>query len=397
MRSLQKNEAIMKRQKTIPITRPCFDERETRAVAEVLSSGWVVQGPKVREFERLFEDSQGCKHAVATTSATTALHLALVALGIEKDDEVIVPAFTHPATANVVRYVGARPVFVDIKLSSFNIDPFEIEGKVTPKTKAILPVHLFGLPADMDPIMDVAKNFRLNVIEDAACAHGAEYRGRKVGTVGDFGVFSFHPRKPITTGEGGMLTTNNEEIATLVRILRSHGESVSDEWRHKADEVIYPDYVMLGFNYRMTDIQAAIGVEQMKKLSHILEERRRLASRYNQLLFELQKEEYLVLPHPIEGFVHSYQSYVVLLDERNRGKRDRLSNELQKRGIATRKGTYHVPGTKYYQEAFGFKKGDFANSEAADERSLALPLYVGMEEEHVNYVVDNLRKLIKKS
>lgn len=387
----------MKKKRTIPITKPYFDERETKAVAEVLSSGWIVQGPKVREFERLFENFQGCKHAVATTSATTALHLALLCLGIEKDDEVIVPAFTHPATANVIRYVGANPVFVDIKLPDFNIDPLEIEKKVTRKTKVIIPVHLFGLPADMDPIMEVATNFGLKVVEDAACAHGSVYRGRKVGTIGDCGAFSFHPRKPITTGEGGMLTTNNDDIAVRTRTLRSHGESVSDELRHKADEVIYPDYVMVGFNYRMTDIQAAVGVEQMKKLPYILEERRRIAFQYNELLTQLERDEYLVLPHFMDGFVHSYQSYVILLSEKLQGKRDELSNGMQERGVATRKGTYHVPGTQFYRETFGINEGDFPNSERADERSLALPMYAGMGGEEIDYVVENLRDLIRST
>jgi dTDP-4-amino-4,6-dideoxygalactose transaminase len=380
----------------IPITKPFFDERETEAVTEVLSSGWIVQGPKVREFEKLFEDFQGCIHAVATTSATTALHLALVALDIGKDDEVIVPAFTHPATANVAMYVGAKPVFVDITLRDFNIDPLEIERKVANKTKAVIPVHLFGLPADMNPIMNVASNFKLRVIEDAACAHGATYNGRKVGAIGDCGAFSFHPRKPITTGEGGMLTTDNDEVASRARILRSHGESISDEMRHRADEIIYPDFVALGFNYRMTDMQAAIGVEQMKKLPYIVEEKRRLAFRYNEMLSDLAREEYLTLPLPIDGFVHAYQSYVILLNEKVNITRDALSNELQKQGIATRKGTYHVPGTRFYREVFGFKKGDFPNSETADKRSLAFPLYAGMEDGDISFVVENLRDLIKK-
>jgi dTDP-4-amino-4,6-dideoxygalactose transaminase len=382
--------------KRIPIAKPYFDEKETKAVAEVLSSGWVVQGPKVREFERLFKDFQVCKHAVATSSATTALHLALLSLYIEKDDEVIIPAFTHPATANVIMYVGARVVFVDIKLPDFNIDPFEIEKKVTKKTKAIIPVHLFGLSADMGAIMDVAQNFKLKVVEDAACAHGAEYKGKKVGTIGNCGAFSFHPRKPITTGEGGMLTTNDEKIAIRSRILRSHGENISDELRDRADELIYPDYAMLGFNYRMTDIQAAIGMEQMKKLPYILEERKSIASRYNQLLSDLEGDEYAVLPHQMDGFIHSYQSYVILMREKVKKRRDEISNELQKRGITTRKGTYHVPGTTYYRKTFDFKKGDFPNSEMADARSLALPLYAGMDEEEINYVVENLWDLIKK-
>jgi perosamine synthetase len=385
------------RKKIIPIAKPYFDEKEIKATAEVLSSGWIVQGPKVKEFERLVETFQGCRHAVATTSATASLHLALIALGIGEGDEVIVPAFTHPSTANMVRHVGALPVFVDIKLPDFNIDPSKIEGNITEKTKAIIPVHLFGLPADMGPIMEVARHFKLKVVEDAACALGTVYKGRKVGGIGDCGAFSFHPRKSITTGEGGMVTTNNQEIADRVKMLRSHGESLSDEFRHRADEVVYPDFLLLGFNYRMTDIQAAIGVEQMKKLLHILEERRRIANRYNDMLSDLEKEEYLLLPPQREGFGHTYQSYVILLSEKVKVERDKLSNELQRRGIATRKGTYHVPGVKYYRETLAQKIEGLPNSEMADARSVALPLYVGMGIKDINYVIKNITDLIIRS
>jgi dTDP-4-amino-4,6-dideoxygalactose transaminase len=386
----------MMNKKTIPIARPYFGEEEIKATAEVLSSGWIVQGPKVMEFERLIKGFQGCKHAIATTSATASLHLALIALKISQGDEVIVPAFTHPSTANVVRHVGAVPVFVDIKLPDFNIDASKIEKKITKNTKAIIPVHLFGFPADMDPIMEVAKQFKLKVVEDAACALGTVYKGRKVGVTGNCGAFSFHPRKSITTGEGGMVTTNDRETADRVRMLRSHGESLSDESRHKSDEVVYPDFELLGFNYRMTDVQAAIGVEQMKKLPYMLEERRRIAHRYNDLLSDLEKEEYLLLPPQREGFIHSYQSYVILLRDKVKIERDKLSNELQKRGIATRKGTYHVPGIKCYRESVSLKKGNLSNSKKADERSLAIPLYVGMEEADVDYVIENLRHMIRK-
>jgi dTDP-4-amino-4,6-dideoxygalactose transaminase len=292
--------------------------------------------------------------------------------------------------------MGARPVFVDVKLPDFNIDTLEIERKVTKKTKAIIPVHLFGFPADMDPIMGIAKSRKLKVVEDAACATGTEYKGKKVGDIGNCGAFSFHPRKSITTGEGGMLTTNDEEIAARAKILRSHGESISDELRHKADEILYPDFVMLGFNYRMTDIQAAIGVKQMAKLPRILEERRKIAMKYDELLSDLVKHEFLFLPPRRKGFTHSYQSYVVLFRGKVKKNRDGISNELQKRGIATRKGTYHVPGTKYYQMTYEFKKGDFPNSETADEKSLALPLYAGMEEGEVDCVVDNLKEVIRR-
>lgn len=385
----------MMKRRAIPIAKPCFDEREIKATADVLLSGWIVQGPKVMEFERTMEDFQGCKHAIATTSATASLHLALIALGIRAGDEVIVPAFTHPSTANMVRHVGAVPVFVDVTLPEFNIDPLKIEEKITKKTKAIIPVHLFGLPADMDPILELARHFKLKVVEDAACALGTIYKGRKVGVIGQCGAFSFHPRKSITTGEGGMVTTNDKEINDRVRMLRSHGESLSDEFRHRSDEVVYPDFELLGFNYRMTDIQAAIGVEQMKKLPDMLEARRKIASRYDHLLSGLEKDESILLPPRRDGFIHSYQSYVILLMDRVSMERDKLSNELQKRGIATRKGTYHVPGIKVYRESFSFKKNTLRNSMMADERSLALPLYAGMEEIDVNYVIERFQAILE--
>jgi len=381
--------------RNISITKPYFDDQEAKAVAEVIASGWVVQGPKVREFEQLFEDFQLCRHAIATTSATTALHLALLAVGISTGDEVIVPAFTHPATANVVMYLGAQPVFVDVRLPDCNIDTSQIENKITTKTKAIIPVHLFGLAADMAPVMELANEYGLTVVEDAACAHGAEYNGKRVGTFGACGAFSFHPRKPITTGEGGMLTTDNDEIADRVRTLRSHGESVSDEVRHTADEIIYPDYVALGFNYRMTDIQAALGVEQMKKLPYILDERRGIASQYDTLLSGPVRDGYFVVPPSPSGFLHSYQSYVIFLGEKVGEKRDVLSNKLQNVGIATRKGTYNVAGTKYYRETFGITEDEFPNSVLADKRTLALPLYPGMNGEDIHYVAEKLHDLIR--
>jgi dTDP-4-amino-4,6-dideoxygalactose transaminase len=393
----QMNEIMMKDHRIIPISKPYFDEKETAAVTAVLSSGWVVQGPKVREFERAFERFQSAEHAVATTSATATLHLALLALGVGEGDEVILPAFTHPATANAIRHVRAKPVFVDIRLCDFNIDPGAAEKALTRRTKALIPVHLFGLPAEMDPILDMTKGSRFSVIEDAACGHGAVYRDRMVGTIGVCGAFSFHPRKPITTGEGGVLTTNDSEIADRIRTLRSHGESLSDEVRHQANEILYPDYVDAGFNYRMTDIQAAVGVEQVKKLPYILERRRRLAGEYNRLLSELERDEYVALPRETAGCLHSYQSYVILLRERSLMERNEVSNELQRRGIATRKGTYHVPGTRFYRETFGFKRGDFPNSEFADERSLALPLFVQMTDEELTYVVENLEGVIRRT
>jgi len=378
----------------IPITKPYFNSSEIEAVRDVILSGWVVQGPKVREFEALFKRFQNSKFALALNSATSGLYLALKALDIKNRDEVIIPSFTHPATANVVVNVGAIPVFVDIKLPEFTIAPYEIEKKITNKTRAIIPVHIFGLSAEMDKILEIAKEYNLYVIEDAACAHGTEYKGKKVGTIGDCGVFSFHPRKPITTGEGGMFVTDIEELAYKVEILRNHGESISDELRHKSESIIYPDYYLPGFNFRMTDIQGAIGVEQIKKISFIIDEKRKIANIYNELLIELEQKGYLILPYEPKDMLHTYQSYVILLTEKVNISRDRLSNKLKDKGISTRKGTYNVPMTRFYRERFSFKKSDFPNAEIADKNSLALPSYIGIKGEEIDYVISNLKNLI---
>ena len=250
----------------IPIARPLFGEEEIAAVAEPLRNGWVVQGPKVAEFEQRFATFTDAKHAVAASNCTTALHMAVAALGLKPGDEVIVPAFTWVSTANVVEYMGATPVFCDIALDTFNIDVAQIEARITPKTVGILPVHLFGLCADLDPILDIARRRSLWVVEDAACAFGAWYRGRHAGTFGDAGCFSFHPRKSITTGEGGMLTTANDELARKARSLRDHGASRSDLARHHAASAfLLADYDDVGYNYRMTDLQAAVGCVQMER------------------------------------------------------------------------------------------------------------------------------------
>jgi len=269
----------------VPITKVCLGEEEIKAVAERLLGGWVVQGPKVREFEEAFAKYVGARFARATTSCTTALHLALLGLGVGPGDEVIVPALTYVATANAVLYCGATPIFVDIDLRTFNIDVTAIEAKLSARSKVIVPVHEFGLAADMAPLMEIANRRGLAVLEDAACATGSRYRGRHVGTFGRAGCFSFHPRKAITTGEGGMIVTDDEAIARHAEILRSHGASVSDFARHQnPGSFELPAFDELGFNYRMTDIQAAIGVEQMKKLASILSQRQQRAARYTELL-----------------------------------------------------------------------------------------------------------------
>lgn len=379
----------------IPIAKPYFDRREKEAVAKVLDSGWVVQGPRVAEFEKMVCDYSASEFAKATTSCTTALHLALIACGVGPGDEVLVPSFTYVATANAVEYVGAKPVFVDIDLKTFNIDTSLIEGRIGKKTKAIIPVHLFGLCADMDPIMKLAKRYGLKVIEDAACALGGWYKDKHAGTIGDCGCLSFHPRKSITTGEGGMLLTNNSKIAKNVEALRNHGATVSDLARHKKGGYLLPEFNMLGFNYRMTEFQGAIGVEQMKKFPDILAAKKSLARYYDDNL-----PGTLIPPFTPPLYEHGYQAYVCLfagktkasLKENNKA-RNKCMEALESEGIATRQGTHAVHALGYYKKRYGIKEKECPNSIKAEYLSIALPLYIGMTETEQNYVIDKIKDI----
>ena len=273
----------------IPITKPFFGAEEEAAIRAPLQSGWVVQGPYVREFEEKFSVFTESRFSIATSSCTTALHIAVAALGLQPGDEVIVPAFTWISTANVVEYMGAKPVFCDIDLPTFNIDVAQIEELITPRTTGIIPVHLFGLCAEMQPIQEIAQKHNLWVVEDAACGFGARYHGRHAGAFGEMGCFSFHPRKSITTGEGGMITTEREDFDQLARILRDHGASRSDLSRHTGKAgFLLSEYNHLGYNYRMTDIQGALGCAQMDRASWILKTRLQRAQHYNQLLTEVE-------------------------------------------------------------------------------------------------------------
>ncbi len=293
----------------IPIAKPYFGKEEKEAVAEVLESGWVVQGPRVAEFERMITEFTKAKFAKASSSCTTALHLALLSSGIEVGDRVLVPSFNYIASANAVEYTGATPVFIDINPYTFNIDPEKIadylerEKIQQSNIKGIMPVHLFGLSADMNPIMEIAKQYKLCVVEDATCALGALNHNKHAGSFGNAGCFSFHPRKSITTGEGGMIITNNEEIASRIESLRNHGASMSDLARHEKGGYLLPEFDALGYNYRMTDLQGAIGVEQMKKLPYILAKKIERAKIYDE---QLKGVEYLQHPSATEGCKHVY-------------------------------------------------------------------------------------------
>jgi dTDP-4-amino-4,6-dideoxygalactose transaminase len=384
----------------LPITRPFIGEEELEAVQIPLRSGWLVQGPMVAEFERKFETFTGIGHALATSSCTTALHLAVAALGLKPGDEVIVPAFTWVATANVVEYMGARPIFCDVDLETFNIDVSQIESKITPRTVGIIPVHLFGLAADMAPIKAIADEHALWLIEDAACAFGALYHDRHVGSIGDLGCFSFHPRKSITTGEGGMVTTESDELATTISSLRDHGASKSDFDRHRgAGSYQLADYNMLGYNYRLTDLQAAVGSVQMDRASWILGERIRCAESYDRMF---EDAGWLRTPHTPAGLRHAYQAYVCLFQpetptldnvDRLNDRRNRLMMDLEAQGIATRPGTHAAFAQGFYASKYGLTRTDFPNSYLAERLSLAVPLFPQMDAADLEYVATHVLRL----
>jgi perosamine synthetase len=383
----------------IPITKPFFGDEELRAVQEPLLSGWVVQGPRVAEFEQKFCAYTGASHALAANSCTTALHLAVVALCLAPGDEVIVPAFTWVSTANVIEYMGAKPVFCDVDLATYNIDVEQAESLVTERTVGIVPVHLFGLCAEMDGVLALARRHGLWVVEDAACAFGGWYHGRHAGTIGEAGAFSFHPRKSITTGEGGMVTTESSELAETMRSLREHGASRSELSRHTGEGgFLLTSYEVIGFNYRMTDIQGALGSAQMDRADWILDQRRARAARYDELLADIG---WLRPPAVPQGLVHGYQAYVCLFapDEPSlvsvdamHQQRNQLMARLESAGIATRQGTHAPVILGLYARKYGLRADQFPHAVLADRLTLALPLYPQMTDADQERVVEELAR-----
>ncbi|HJP61688.1 MAG TPA: DegT/DnrJ/EryC1/StrS family aminotransferase [Gemmatimonadaceae bacterium] len=382
---------------TIPITKAIFDESDFSIIQEPLRSGWVVQGKFVKQFEDLFSAMTRSPHSIATSSCTTALHIAVAALGLKPGDEVLVPSFTWIATPNCVEYMGAKPVFVDVDLRTFNIDVDQIQRHITPRTKGIIPVHLFGLAADMTPIMEIAERHGLWVVEDAACAFDSWYKGAHLGTFGQFGAFSFHPRKAITTGEGGMLTTASDKLAALARSLRDHGASRSDLDRHQQrHSFLLAEYHHVGYNFRLTDIQGALGVAQMNKSRRIMKERREAAARYDTLLAD---SSWLALPFRNPDYVHGFQSYVCLFQperpslencERLTDQRNSIMASLEQRGIVTRQGTHAPPHLDYYAKKYSISPEDYPNAYLAERLSITLPLYAGMTVGESEQVVTGL-------
>jgi dTDP-4-amino-4,6-dideoxygalactose transaminase len=374
----------------IQISQPATGDEEWLAAREPLATGWLTQGPKVAEFERRFAARHQVKHALAATSCTTALHLILAAMEIGPGDEVIVPAFTWVATANVVVYCGATPVFADVEPETFNLDPADVARKVTARTKAIIAVHLFGLTADVDAIARAAPG--IPIIEDAACAAGSAYRERPAGSLGLAAAFSFHPRKSITTGEGGMVTTGDDELAERVNRLRNHGASVSEEERHHGPRpYIMADFNLLGFNYRMTDLQGAVGIVQLGKLDAYIAERQRRAEFYWN---ELAGLPWLRLPRVPEGYRHGWQSFVCHVDEsRAPASRNEIMERLHADGVSTRPGTHAVHALGYYRQRYATRPDQCPVAWDCDRRTMAIPLHNRMSEDDYRYVVQRIRSL----
>jgi perosamine synthetase len=381
----------------IPIARTNLTEAEISSVLEPLQSGWLVQGPKVKDFEEKWSNFTKTKHSIAVTSCTGGLHLSLAASGFGPGDEAIVPAFTWISTANVVEHLGGKVVFCDIDLDTFNIDVEQIESKITSNTKAIFPVHLFGLSADMNPILDLARKYNLFVVEDAACGFGAKYKSEHVGSLGDTGCFSFHPRKAITTGEGGMVTTNDDFLAEKIRRLRDHGAAMTDLQRHLgARPYLLADHPDAGYNQRMTDLQGALGSAQMDRAKEIVLERQNLAQRYDEAFDEL---DWLRTPFKHSDYEHGYQSYPCLFTPidvspsstgKINSKRNEWMDTLQKKGISTRPATHAAHMLSFYKEKYELMPLDFPNAYIADQCSISLPLFHGMEQSEQGFVIEKV-------
>lgn len=377
--------------RNIAIALPSLGEEEWQATREPLITGWLTQGPKVAAFEKAFAQRHKVERALATTSCTTGLHLILAALGVGPGDEVIVPAFTWVATANVVLYCGATPVLADVDPVTFNIDPADVARRVTPKTKAVIAVHLFGLCAGMDALRTALPK-SVHIIEDAACAAGASYNGIPAGGLGTAAAFSFHPRKSITTGEGGMVTTNDTELADFMDKLRNHGAAISEEQRHRGPRpYLLPEFNLLGFNYRMTDLQGAVGLVQLGKLDQFVGERQKWAEYYRDKLADIP---WLRLPQIPSAGTHAWQAYVTYVDPAKAPMpRNDIMERLQAHGISTRPGTHAVHMLGYYRDRFHIAADDYPGARDCDRHSMAIPLHNRMSPEDYAYVVDALRNI----
>ena len=380
------------RDRFLPFHQPSIEDEEIQEVVDTLKSGWITTGPKTKLFEKKFQEYIGCKHAIAVSSCTAGLHLALVAAGVGQGDEVITTPYTFATTGEVIIQIGAKPVFVDIEEDGFNIDVTKIPEAITPETKAIIPVHFAGEPCDMDEIMKIAQENNLFVIEDAAHAVGAEYKGKKIGNIGDVTVFSFYATKNLTTGEGGMVTTNNDELAEKIRLLSLHGIS-KDAWkRYTAEGSWYYEILYAGYKYNMTDIQASLGIHQLNKLEKFLSIRQKYAQRYSSAFADISEIKIPPVNHHVR---HAWHLYVIRLNSASLSiDRKQFIEALKAENIGSSVHFIPLHLHPYYKKKYGYKQGDYPNSEQVYSRVISLPLFPKMADADLEDVIKAVKKVV---
>ena len=376
----------------LPFHQASIGEEEVKEIIQTLNSGWLTTGQKTRLFEKTFADYIGCKHAIGLNSCTSGLHLSLVVSGVSSGDEVITSPITFPATTNVIVHQNAKPVFVDVEPETLNINCSEIESKINDSTKAILPVHFAGHPCDMDTIISLAQKHNLTVIEDAAHALESKYHGNKIGAIGNFTAFSFYATKNITTGEGGMLTTNDDHYADKLRILSLHGISKNAWKRYGKDGFQHWELLMPGYKYNMFDIQASLGIHQIKKVESFLNRRVQIVKKYNDAF---EKTEEIQLLKPESNIKHAHHLYVIVIKTENlKVSRDKVLNEIQKRGIGVAVHFRSLHLQPFFKQHFNYKKGMFPQAEYLSDRVISLPLYPKMTDEDVSRVIETVLSVL---